>query len=68
MIIYASDNTEDYKKNTSSNFINITGKSVGEETTAQFIGRNTLIKRKLSPENIDFIESLGFTVKSEKNA
>lgn len=63
MIIYASDNTEDYKESTSSNLLNITSKSAGEETTAQFIGRNTLIKRKLSPENISFIESLGFSVK-----
>lgn len=43
MIIYAGDNTEDYKNNTSSNLLNIASKSVGEETTTQFIGRNTLI-------------------------
>lgn len=69
MIIYASDNIEDYKNSTSTHFLSITSKSVGEETAAQFTGRNTLIKRKLSSENIEFIESLGFTVKKwEKNA
>jgi hypothetical protein len=62
MILYGI--IEDYKNHTSTNLSNITKKGVGEQTSTQFIGRNTLIRRKLSVENSEFIKSLGFKLKN----
>jgi hypothetical protein len=73
MIVYSNSVTVGYKSNVPSTLLDITKKSVEEVTSLsairaappQFKVIKTPIKRKLTSENSEFIESLGFKVKKQ---
>lgn len=73
MIVYSNSVTDGYKSNAPSTLWGITKKSVEEVTSLsaeraaspQFKVIKTPIKRKLTSENSEFIESLGFKVKKQ---